>query len=94
MYCVSLHGSTAEYYYSLTTPQMGTPHIHIATTSTHFMEAFFLNKFIKTLFILQLLPKANPTGQLLEVQLLRNLFGDWRHLLQKLLVLLTCAIGG
>jgi hypothetical protein len=37
-----LNGSTAEYYYSLTTPQMGTPHIHIATTSTHFMEVFSL----------------------------------------------------
>jgi hypothetical protein len=47
-----------------------------------------------TLFILQLLPIANPTGQLLEVQLLRNLFGDWCHLLQKLIVLLICAIGG
>jgi hypothetical protein len=38
--------------------------------------------------------KANPTGQLLEVQLLRDLFRDWRHLLQKLLVLVVCAIGG
>jgi hypothetical protein len=49
---------------------------------------------LTTLFILQLLPKANPTGQLLEVQLLRDLFRDWRHLLQKLLVLLICTIGG
>jgi hypothetical protein len=52
------------------------------------------NKFFTTLFILQILPKANPIGQLLEVQLLRDLFRDWRHLLQKLLVLLICAIGG
>jgi hypothetical protein len=36
------NGSTAEYYYSLTTPHMGTPHIYIATTSTHFMEVFSL----------------------------------------------------
>jgi hypothetical protein len=49
---------------------------------------------LTTLFILQLLPKANPTGQLLEVQLLRDLFRDWRHLLQKLLVLLICTTGG
>jgi hypothetical protein len=40
IYCVSLNGSTVKYYYSLTTPQMGTPHIYIATTSTHFMEVF------------------------------------------------------
>jgi hypothetical protein len=61
------------------------------------MEDFFIqspNKFFTTLFILQLLPKANPTEQLLEVQLLHYLFRDWRHLLQKLLVLLICAIGG
>jgi hypothetical protein len=52
------------------------------------------NEFFTTLFILQLLPKANPTRQLLEVQLLRDLFRDWRHFLQKLLVLLICTIGG
>jgi hypothetical protein len=53
-----------------------------------------MDTFFTTLFILQLLPKATPTGQLLEVQLLRDLFRDWRHLLQKLLVLLICTIGG
>jgi hypothetical protein len=61
------------------------------------MEDFFIltsNKFFTTLFILQILPKANPTGQLVEVQLLRDLFRDWRHLLQKILILLICAVGG
>jgi hypothetical protein len=61
------------------------------------MEDLFIqtsSKFFKTLFILQLLPKANPTGKLQEVQLLRDLFRDWRHLLQKLLILLIYAIGG
>jgi hypothetical protein len=61
------------------------------------MEDLFIqtsNKFFTTLFILQLLPKANPTGQLLEVQLIRDLFRDWCHLLQQLLVLVICAIGG
>jgi hypothetical protein len=59
------------------------------------MEDFFIltsYKFFTTL--LQVLPKSNPTGQLLEVQLLHDLFCDWRHLLQKLLVLVICAIGG
>jgi hypothetical protein len=53
-----LNGSTAEYYYSQTSPWMGTPHIHTATTITHFMEDFHsnLNKFIITLFILHMLP--------------------------------------
>jgi hypothetical protein len=54
------------------------------------MEVFYSNSIELniTLFILQILPKANPTGQLLEVQFLCDLFGDWRHLLQKLLVLI------
>jgi hypothetical protein len=60
------------------------------------MEDFHsnLNKLFITLFILQMLPKANPIGQLLKVQLLCDLFRDWHHLLQQLLVLVVCAIGG
>jgi hypothetical protein len=38
--------------------------------------------------------KANPTRQLLEVQLLRDLFRNWCHLFQKLLLQIVCAIGG
>jgi hypothetical protein len=41
-----------------------------------------------------MLLKANPTGQLLEVQLLCDLFYDGCHLLQQLLVLVVYAIGG
>jgi hypothetical protein len=39
-----------------------------------------------------MLLQANPTGQLLKVQLLRDLFRDGRHLLQQLIVLVVCAI--
>jgi hypothetical protein len=51
---------------------------------TYIMEDFHsnLNKLFITFYILQMLPKANPTGQLLKVQLLHDLFPDWRHLLQ------------
>jgi hypothetical protein len=53
------------------------------------MEDFHSNlkKLFITSFILHMLSKANPTGQLLKVQLLRNLFRDGCHLLQQLLVL-------
>jgi hypothetical protein len=90
------NGSTAEYYYWQQLHDGHTAHTYRGNEYS-FMEDLFiqtLNKFFTTLFILQLLPKANPIGQLLEVQLLHDLFRDWRHLLQKLLVLLICAIGG
>jgi hypothetical protein len=42
----------------------------------------------------QLLLQANPTGYLLEIQLLRDMLGDRCHLLQKLSKLLIRAVGG
>jgi hypothetical protein len=41
-----------------------------------------------------MLPKANPTGPLLKVELPCDLFCDRRHLLQQLLVLVVCAVHG
>jgi hypothetical protein len=69
---------------------------NIVTMRTHSMEVFslILKQVHYNIVYIQLLPQANPTGQLLEVQLLGDLLCDRRHLLQKLHVLLICAIGG
>jgi hypothetical protein len=61
---------------------MGTPHTHIATTSTHLWESFsFIFKQVHYNFVyLQFLLQANPT-RLLTVQLFGDLLSNWRHLL-------------
>jgi hypothetical protein len=46
---------------------------------TYIMEDFFQTNFKQVIYnfiYLQMLPTANPTGQLLKVQLLRDLFRD------------------
>jgi hypothetical protein len=82
----SYDGSSIEYYYS---QHLHAEHsAHTNSDNEYSFQAIYhgnfhsnLNNFIITLFILHLLLKANLTGQLLEVQLLRDLFHDRRHLL-------------
>jgi hypothetical protein len=58
------------------------------------MEVFsFILKQVQYNFVyIQLFLQANPIG-LLEVQLSRDLFSYWRHLLQELRLLLISTVG-